>query len=95
MNALVRWLVGPIVRHQIDQLTRERDMWKANHDNQVALKRCLMDRPDLQSRAASMQALIRRATRAETLCEEYREATEDFTYFKTIRDLHEKTRALR
>ena len=31
--------------------------WKASHDNQVALKRMLMDRPDLKDRAASMQLM--------------------------------------
>lgn len=36
---------------------KERDQWKANHDNQRDLKRVLMDRPDLQDRANSMVKL--------------------------------------
>jgi hypothetical protein len=32
-------------------LERERDKWKAAHDNQVNLRRMLMDRPDLKDRA--------------------------------------------
>lgn len=46
---------------------RERDAWKASHDNQVTLRRMLTDRPDLADRAASIQALIedRDALRAE------------------------------
>ncbi len=36
----------------------ERDMWKANHDNQVNLRRMLMDRPDLKERAELIQKLM-------------------------------------
>jgi hypothetical protein len=39
-------------------LQKDRDHWKASHDNQVKLKRILMDRPDLQDRASRMQALL-------------------------------------
>jgi len=35
----------------------ERDMWKANHDNQVKLKSAIMDRPDLGDRARKVTAL--------------------------------------
>lgn len=35
----------------------DRDAWKASHDNQVNLRRMLMDRPDLGDRAKSIQAL--------------------------------------
>ena len=41
----------------IDQLSKERDEWKANHDNQVKIKRTLTDRPDLQERAHLVQEL--------------------------------------
>jgi hypothetical protein len=34
-------------------------MWKANHDNQVALKAMLMERPDLGDRASRIAELIR------------------------------------
>ncbi len=39
------------------QFRNERDQWKANHDNQVALKAALLDRPDLKERAALVQSL--------------------------------------
>lgn len=37
---------------------KDRDHWRANHDNQVAIKRTLLDRPDLGDRAQSVQALV-------------------------------------
>jgi hypothetical protein len=40
-----------------ERLALERDHWKANHDNQVKLRAALMDRPDLQERAAKVQAM--------------------------------------
>lgn len=43
----------------------DRDMWKANHDNQVALKRALMDRPDLKERAALVEKLAAERDDAE------------------------------
>lgn len=46
-----------ILAAEVRRLQSERDMWKANHDNQVELKRILTDRPDLGDRAASMQKL--------------------------------------
>jgi hypothetical protein len=33
------------------KLERERDEWKASHDNQVNIRRALMDRPDMKERA--------------------------------------------
>lgn len=35
----------------------EVEKWKANHDNQVTLRRMLMDRPDLKERAALVSKL--------------------------------------
>lgn len=43
---------------EINQLRAERDAWKAAHDNQVNLRRILMDRPDLQDRAKRMTELL-------------------------------------
>lgn len=43
---------------QVAQFRAERDMWKSNHDNQVAIKRAVLDRPDLKERATLVQALI-------------------------------------
>lgn len=39
-------------------VTYERDKWKASHDNQVNLRRTLMDRPDLKDRAKRMTELL-------------------------------------
>ncbi len=41
----------------VKKLTRDRDAWKASHDNQVKLRRTLMDRPDLKERAALVQKM--------------------------------------
>jgi len=40
------------------KLERERDSWKAAHDNQVNLKRIISDRPDLKERAKLVADLI-------------------------------------
>jgi len=49
----------------LQKLERERDearaeaaKWKANHDNQVALKSAIIQRPDLRDRAERVQGLI-------------------------------------
>ena len=39
-------------------LQKEIDKWKASHDNQVKLRRMLMDRPDLKERATLVSGLI-------------------------------------
>lgn len=46
-------------------LTKERDMWKSNHDNQKTLKSQLMDRPDLKDRAQSIWKLYKRIAELE------------------------------
>jgi len=50
----------------LQKLERERDearaeaaKWKANHDNQVALKSAIIQRPDLRDRSERVQSLIR------------------------------------
>lgn len=60
---------GPWVRHsdhtaalaakekELARVTEERDHWKANHDNQVAIKHAVLDRPDLGDRARSVLEL--------------------------------------
>ena len=40
------------------KLERERDGWKAAHDNQVKLKQIISDRPDLKERAKLVAELI-------------------------------------
>jgi hypothetical protein len=42
-----------------EDLERERDEWKAAHDNQVKLKRIISDRPDLKERAKLVAELIK------------------------------------
>ena len=42
----------------IKEISDERDHWKANHDNQVALKQTLSQRPDLKDRSAKMNELM-------------------------------------
>lgn len=43
---------------EIRRLQAERDHWKANHDNQVAIKSALISRPDLCDRAPRIEKLI-------------------------------------
>lgn len=40
------------------ELRRERNHWKANHDNQVKINRLLRDRPDMGERAALVAHLM-------------------------------------
>ena len=48
---------------------RDRDGWKASHDNQVELKRIISSRPDLSERAPMVEKLVseRNEARAETI----------------------------
>ena len=43
----------------------ERDMWKANHDNQVKIKRIIAARPDLKDRAPMVEKLMAERNRAQ------------------------------
>ncbi len=43
---------------EMRKLRAERDQWKANHDNQVAIKAAVLDRPDLGDRAKRVLGLI-------------------------------------
>lgn len=52
-------------REENEKLRAEAARWKANHDNQVAIKKAVMSRPDLRDRTARVQALIERAEKAE------------------------------
>lgn len=40
-----------------DAAVKARDHWKANHDNQVAIKHAVLDRPDLGDQSRSVLAL--------------------------------------
>ncbi len=52
-------------RAKIAGLERERDEWKANHDNQVNIKRCLAVRPDLPAHDGVRQQLAAETLRAD------------------------------
>ncbi len=52
-------------RCQFCAVKAERDMWKASHDNQVNLRRMLMDKPDLKERAELIQKLMAEKESAE------------------------------
>lgn len=43
--------------NEIEALKKDRDHWKANHDNAVAIKKAVLDRPDLKDRAATVLRL--------------------------------------
>lgn len=46
---------------------RDRDGWKASHDNQVELKRIIAARPDLAERAPMVEKLMHERNQAQTL----------------------------
>lgn len=54
---IVRYLGHDLALKEIRELRAERDKWKSNHDNQVNLRRTLMDRPDLGDRAKRVQQM--------------------------------------
>ena len=43
---------------EIEEVKKDRDRWKANHDNQVKLKQSISQRPDLGDRAARVAELV-------------------------------------
>lgn len=58
------------LERELNEARREASKWKANHDNQVAIKSVLIQRPDLGDRAQRIEALIKeneamRETRTE------------------------------
>jgi len=73
-----------------DEALRNAAMWKANHDNQVALKAMLMERPDLGDRAARIAELIRERDEWAAMCGRYKqerdEAREDLESEKNTRN---------
>ena len=52
-------------RNLCEKLERERNEWKANNDNQVALKRIIAARPDLKDRAPMVEKLMAERNRAQ------------------------------
>ena len=51
----------------VADLRIDRDKWKANHDNQVMLKRIISERPDLRDRALLVAKLITNRDKAVKL----------------------------
>jgi hypothetical protein len=47
------------LKNERDAARAEAAKWKANHDNQVALKSAIIQRPDLGDRSEQVQALIK------------------------------------
>lgn len=47
------------LERELEEARKQRDKWKANHDNQVAINRTLRDRPDLGERAKLVDALTK------------------------------------
>lgn len=47
-----------VPRYVSEEIERERDAWKAAHDNQVKLKQIISNRPDLKERAKLVAELI-------------------------------------
>lgn len=48
-----------------DAMMADRDRWKSNHDNQVAIKRVIAARPDLKDRAPMVEKLMAERNRAQ------------------------------
>lgn len=47
-----------ILERELNEARAEAATWKANHDNQVALKSAIIQRPDLGDRSERVQSLI-------------------------------------
>ena len=55
----------PSVLEQMRKLERERNEWKANHDNQVQIKRIIAARLDMKDRAPMVEKLMAERNRAQ------------------------------
>jgi hypothetical protein len=53
------WNLCRDLERELEEARKQRDKWKANHDNQVAINRTLRDRPDLGKRAKLVDALTK------------------------------------
>ena len=53
------WNLCRDLERELEEARKQRDKWKANHDNQVAINRTLRDRPDLGERAKLVNALTK------------------------------------
>jgi hypothetical protein len=62
------WVFAGRLERERDEARAEAAHWKSNHDNQVAIKSALIQRPDLGDRAQRIEMLIKdRATLAYKL----------------------------
>ena len=50
------WNLCRDLERELEEARKQRDKWKANHDNQVAINRTLRGRPDLGKRAKLVDA---------------------------------------
>ena len=72
----------------------ERDQWKANHDNQLEIKRAVLDRPDLGERATLVQKLITERNALRERCEKAEAALRQSQDKKQMDDLRDENKRL-
>lgn len=85
--SIVESEIGPAteaIRKEFDRLRAERDMWKANHDNQVAIKRAVVCRPDLPMEDKD-RAILRHALHTQYAISD--ELADDVARLTTERDM--------
>lgn len=70
-----------ILRERISELEKDRDMWKANHDNQRNLKAAIIDRLDCGDRARKVVALMDKIKELEPDAQRYRALKQKIEYF--------------
>lgn len=69
-----------ILEKEIERLTKDRDRWKASHDNQVKLKSAIIDRLDCGDRARKVVALFDRIEKLEQCLAEIYHSTSCTTH---------------
>jgi len=80
------WSCATVPTEFARKLERERDAWKASHDNQVELKRLLMDRPDLKERAKLISELRAERDQLRKVADELRGAWRSYRAFPTLKN---------
>ena len=85
----VRYEVSEQLERELADMTKDRDEWKANHDNQVAINRALRDRPDLGERAKLVDALTKQR---DALAEALREMLKFTPHSLVCQDFHHPTK---
>lgn len=74
-------LLARQLERELNEARAEAAKWKANHDNQVALKSVIIQRPDLRDRAERVQSLIEERDEART---QLKVAYDDLLYIATM-----------